>query len=954
MVTKMHDIMRPRSLCRLYAGALVLVALARPVAATEQDEIQEELKFASGLVQLRFPDYAQRAVDKLLVKYPAAKAQSAKVRVEVLTSRGKFEEAEALLKGMPVGAAETMVVQLSLGDQYYAWGKMKEAQRTYESFFNQFPKGPPAEIARLYGESAYKFSQMLMLSGDLNGALDAYRRVMTCPLNSREIERRVQTEMAELCVRVAGLPTMTTNVPAQKKVLDEAAALCNKVQYGGNDLWFAKTVVILAHLKMANGDLAGARKTIMDYMPMLAEVDGMLKEAKENMKLSPMAECKFLLGTLFEEDGRALIGSKDKLKQKESADLLVKAISQFWTVAQKYPGSSWAPESRRRGDGIVDTLAKEFGIKVKAPAKQNADQLVSEQVKEARLLFQNNDFKTAAERYVDILNISDQFSNAPWAVSELARCYIELKDEPYARAMTEFLAERYCQTTNQYESGGNALLAVASAYDERQAWLKSDVVYSMYYANYPNHSKAPVILFRQGENALRVTNTVAALKNFKAVVDSYPNDRIYPDALSRMAYCLATLGDYTNAIPVLTNYMAQLSVGTEQLHVRLRLADAYRSTGMVVPALNEYARLIRIVKDEGVKFSAGTPEDVARMKKIEETALYSKAACYSRLKEPAAQLPLYQAKAIEGYEAFLKEFPKSEQAPTALGAAGVLYSLLNKPKEAGTMFERLAKEYPDSQQAKNIVAVRAATLMDMGLKDQAVMVYADMLKTPALFKPSQFLQAGGVLLEVKQYDVARQLYAEAQKTKEVPFWQAATLGLGKSLSGMGENAEAVKVLEDFLTKFPKSSYMVAVNLCLSRAYAEVAKKEVDAKKSKQLFDKAFRAMSKVRQYAKDDLEMMARADVEMAAIQVLMGDKLEALASYQRILLFFDPSNIKARPHVEQAFDRSLVLFRETGRYNDMLEACETYLKQFPQGQFGAKARASRDEAKSKLASGSK
>jgi len=207
---------------------------------------------------------------------------------------------------------------------------------------------------------------------------------------------------------------------------------------------------------------------------------------------------------------------------------------------------------------------------------------------------------------------------------------------------------------------------------------------------------------------------------------------------------------------------------------------------------------------------------------------------------------------------------------------------------------------------------------------------------------------------VKQYDVARQLYAEAQKTKEVPFWQAATLGLGKSLSGMGENADAVKVLEDFLTKFPKSSYMVAVNLCLSRSYAEVAKKEVDAQKSKQLFDKAYRAMSKVRQYAKDDLEMMARADVEMAAIQVLMGDKLGALASYQRILLFFDPSNIKARPHVEQAFDRSLVLFRETGRYNDMLEACETYLKQFPQGQFVAKARAGRDEAKSKLASGSK
>ncbi len=953
MVTKMHDITGLRSLYRLFAGALVLAVLVQPVAATEQDEIQEELKFASGLVQMRFPDYAQRAVDKLLVKYPIAKAQSNKVRVEVLTSRGKFDEAEALLKAMPPGSPETMVVQLSLGDQYYAWGKMADAKRTYESFFSQFPKGPPAEIARLYGESAYKFSQMLMLSGDLTGALDAYRRVMTCPLNSKDIERRVQTEMAELCVRVADLPIMTTNAPARKKVLEEAAALCNKVQYGGTDLWFAKTVVILAHIKMANKDRAGARKTILDYTPMLTDVDSMLKEAGENMKLSPMAECKFLLGSLFEEDGRAFAGNKDKLKLKEGSDLLLKSLSQYWTVAQKYPGSSWAPESRRRGDAVVDVLWRDFGIKVKQPAKQNADQLVSEQVKEARLLFQNNDFKTAAERYVDILNISDQFTNAPWAVSELARCYIELKDEPYARAMTEFLAERYCQTTNQYEAGGNALLAVASSYDDRQAWMKSDVVYSQYYACYPSHSKAPVILFRQGENALRVTNTVAALKNFKAVADSYPNARIYPDALSRMAYCLFTLGDYTNAIPALTNYLAQLSVGTEQLHARLRLADAYRASGMVIPALNEYARLLKIVKDEAAKFSAGTPEDVARMKKIEEIALYSKAACYSRLKEPAAQLPLYQSKAIEGYETFLKEYPKSELAPTALGAAGVLYSLLNKPKEAGAMFDRLTKEYPGSPQAQNMVAVSAGVYLEMGMTNQAVMAYADMMKTPALYKPSQFLQGGGVLLDVKRYDVARQLFTEAQKTKDVPFWQAATLGIGQSLSGMGDNAEAVKVLEDFLTKFPRSSYMVSVNLCLSRAYAEVAKKEPDAQKSKQLFDKAYRAMSKVRQYAKDDLDMMARADVEMAAIQVLMGDKLGALASYQRILLFFDPSNMKARPHVEQAFERSLALFRETGRYTDMLEACETYLKHFPQGLFVTKARAGRDEAKSKLASGS-
>ena len=65
-----------------------------------------------------------------------------------------------------------------------------------------------------------------------------------------------------------------------------------------------------------------------------------------------------------------------------------------------------------------------------------------------------------------------------------------------------------------------------------------------------------------------------------------------------------------------------------------------------------------------------------------------------------------------------------------------------------------------------------------------------------------------------------------------------------------------------------------------------------------------------------------------------------------------DPSNVKVRPHVETAFDRSLPLFRETGKIDGLQEACETYIKQFPQGQFIAKARQGRDEAKAKLASG--
>ena len=946
MVTKKHVHTGLRAMWPGFAGVAVFLAVSNAALADEQSDVQDELKFASELVKWHFPDYAQKAMDRLLVKYPSAKAQAAKVRIEILTSRGKFDEAEALVGGMPAGAPETMVMQLAIGDQYYAWQRMKDAQRVYDAFFKQFPKGPPADVARLYGESAYKFAQMLLLNGDFAGSFEAYRRVLTCPLNSADIERRVKTEMAELGLRIAENPNTT---PAAKKaVLDEASKLCQEVQWKGTDLWFAKTVVILAHIKMFQGDKAGARKVITDYMPMLSDVDKILRETKENMKLSPMAECKFLLGTLYEDEGRAMLG--DKAKAADCIQALAKAMSQLYTVAKNYPGSNWAPEARRRADAIADTLEKDMGKTITRPTFDN-NTMVTEQLKEAKLIFQQQDFKSAAEKYIDVLNINDKFKGAPMAVSELARCYVELKDDPYARAMTGYLAERYSQTTNQYEEAGNALLAVASAYEERQALLKADLVYDQFYRYFPDHTRVPTILFRQGESSLRVTNYVEAVKNYQRIVESYPKARLYADALSRQAYCMSMLDDHTNAIPVLTNYVAQLSTGVELLNARLRLSDEYRLAGMIVMALNEYSRLLKTIDQEGGNYAGGNTDDVAKMKRTQELAMYSKAQCYSRLREPEAQVPVYQAKAIEGYEAYLKAFPKTEMAPSALGAMGTLYYLLNKPDEAGKAFDRLAKEYPTSQQALNMVFVRADALMNMGEKDRAVKVYAEMLKNPAQFNPSQFLRAGRVLFDAKEYATAGLLFAEARKSTDIPLWQAATIGFGQSLAGAGQHAEAIKVLEDFLAKYKKSGYIIDVNLSLSRSYAEVAKLEADAQKKKLAFDKAFGAMSKVRQYAREP-EMMVKADVEMAAIQVLMGDKMGALASYQRILLFTDPSNAKVRPHVETAFDCSLPLFRETARFADMLEACETYIKQFPQGQYISKARQYRDEAKAKLAAG--
>jgi len=931
---------------RLLLAATTLSLGLSAARADEQSEIESEFRFASALVEARFPDYAQKVVDRLLVKYPQAKSGAAKVRIEVLTSNGKFDEAEKLVNSMPPGNTETAVMLLTIGDQFYARGKMKDAKRVYETFFKQFPGAVPAEIERFYGESAYKFAQMLIFYGDEAGAIQAYRNVLKTKLET-DIARRVKTELAELLVRAG------TKAPPDKRkpFFDEAKKLCTDIQWGGMDPWFAKTVVILAHIQMINGDKAGARKTISDYLPMLQDVDALLKEAREPPRLSPMAECRYLLGVLFAEEGDSLAPDKDK--QKECVTAYSSALQYLYTVAIKYPGSSWAPDARKRAEAIAQTL-EDMGKQVKRP-KLDDLQLVSEQLKEAHVLLQQQDFKTAEEKFSEVLSISQDFTGVMGALGDLAKCYVEQGDRVFADPVIGFIAERFCGSTNRYEEAGSALLKIASAYEERGDLPGAARVWDLYAGRYPKHSAAADVLFHQGDLALRSSNYVGAAACYRQVAENYPKARLHVDSMGRTAFCYAMAGDHTNAIAAYSNYVAVLPSTPDLVAARLRLADECRLAGQLVPALNEYARLIADLNQNAAKYG-GSTEDVARNRKSLELATYFKAACYSKLTQPQDQVPLFQGRAIEGYAALLKDFQKSDLAPSALSAMGTLCYLLKKPDEAGKAFERLVKDYPDSPQAKDILFVQGQSLLDMGRNAEAIKVFADMFKNPKSFKPSQFLRVGRVMMDAKEYDTAAKAFTEARNVvsstnaADVAMWQEASMGLGKALMNQGAFEDAVKPIEELIDKYSRTSYLVEANLMLAHLYAELGGKEADKKAAGDWFGKAMKAMSVVGRYA-SGMEMSARKEIELAEIHLKMGDKDKALGDYDRITQWMDLSKPEILPYYEKALEGGLPLLAEKGRYQYILDNCETYLKLYPSGRMEAWVRQWRDTAKKNAAS---
>lgn len=912
-----------------------------PPADPKAKYIANEIKFAQELVKRRWLDYAEKVVKKLTDTYPDAKGQVGPVRIEMYTAWGKFDEAEKQIASMPSNSVETMSMKLALGDAYYVRQKMAKARELYEAFFKQYPNGPPPELKTLYGESAYKFAQMLLLKGDLKGAVQAYRYVLLSKPETG-IERGIQMEMAELLFR---LGAETTDAKERAVYFKECAQISEKIQWSGQDEKFGKTVVLLSHIKVIEGKKDEARKIINDYMGILKSIDDYIKENGLPLKMSPMAECKYLLGTLYEEDGRKLYEQKN---EAEALKLLQSALGNYMTVYSKYSSSSWAAEAGNRLEDLVKYLESK-GRKVQLP-KVDRTAIIEAQFKEAKLMFADNQYKEAAEKYLEVLSVYLGKAGSITALGELAQCYIRDGDMLYGRAIAGFIAERYSRDRDpaRVNEAANTLLVIIAAYEEEGHTERANELYKIYFTKFPTQEKTPFILFKFAENFYRKEKYADAVDYYSRITTDYPKSRIYVDALNRLSYSQDMIGDVTNAAVSFATYCKELQPGPAKVNATLRLAECYFKMGQIVSALNEYARVINYLNQESAKY-APTPDDVSKTRKALERAMYMKPVCYSQLKKPEDMVPQFRMKAIEGYNDFLKVFPKSEQAPRVLSSVGTLNYVMNNAEEAGKAYERLAREFPDSEQAKNILFAQGQSLLEIGQTKKAIEVFDKMFSNIKAYNPTQFMRVAQIMMSAQEYETARKSFIQARLVgdKDRPIWEPASMGLGEALLGLNKPAEAVVPIEELLSKYKNTGYTVSANVLLGKAYVEAAKAAVEQAKKDEFFAKAIAALNVVRKITRD-AEVQAQIDIQLGDIQLLQGQKEAALASYQRVFLLNDTRVEKMRPAMELAFEKSLPLLQELNRPDDTMENCLAYIKAFPKGRLLNQARAWRDDLKRK------
>lgn len=974
-------------------------------------ELNEGLRYVKGLQEYPFPDIAGLVLKELTAKFPEAKAKLAVLELEGELRLGKFDEVKSRIARQPDQTSpEVWAMKLALADAYYAYGKYPEAKGIYLGFFEQYKNDVPPALGDFFNDSAYKYAQMLLLLKEKEGALAMYKLLLGQKTRlPSHVERQCLAEEAEIALALA---EDTQDETKKSEYLKEVNAWADKLLWQ-QDLWFGKAIVLKAHCLMMQHKPDEAQNLVDSYMPTLTAIHKALVEQEAESgepltRVSPMAECRYLLAAMLHEEALRIMGEEgfnvnnSELRESVLSLLLGAkvngkrkndgAYNHFLNVYLKYPESNWAADAGEKAEAVRDILVNDFGGNVKAQVTAEQSAKVREiQFRDARALFAQGQIDNASERLIQVLNSFPDCLEAIPALGDLARCYMQkIQDDPdselYSDTVIGHLAERFAGKLTM-NTAGDELIRLAETWLEYGRADKRLAIYDLYFKLYPNHASCATYLASFGEKAYQDKDFDSALNYFNITANSYTNSPRAFDALNRIVSIYEELQDQTNIIIAANNYIKRLeSLGKptqELMTARFRLANAYKGFGIGIlrsGTTNEadIARGVKIVTMAASSFgkladeltnppatAQVTDEEKRRNKSLREASLFGKAYCLSQLPGEPAVVSKARQVAIESYESLVKDFPESDSAPNALIQVGSLWTLEKQLDKAEAALSRLRKDYPESEQAKNALPMIADNLMKLGMREEAISRYRDMFSaTGAKYTDYDIFRASRALLDAKEYELSRQgLDRVIANSAENPVLLAqARYAECELLVATKDYTGAVEKIAKFVEDYPNYTLMIDAKLLFCTAASEAGRVEKEFASRKKLFDDAIDAMRFVKQRRTNQFDK-ATADIEIGRIMSRKAkaesefgtpDRAEdfrgqAIISYQSFIDSVDLRNGKLLPLVETAYFESMPLLIDAGFWDVISENADSYLQTFAHGKYRTDFTAWKNQAQIEL-----
>ncbi|MBQ9726472.1 MAG: tetratricopeptide repeat protein [Kiritimatiellae bacterium] len=754
---------------RAFACAAAALLLALPCESRAQSaealvranpELGVELKYITRLNEAGFPEYAEMAIRDVEKKFPEARVIVKVAKLEQLLRLGKFDEAKAIIAAeKDQQSAEVWGMKLTMADYLYAYGKYPEALGIYKALLDKYGSKPDAALGDMYANSIYKYAQMLCTLGKERDALAVYAKLPDLEGIQPDTKRMFTFEYAQLLVKVA-----ESGKTVDTGMLQTAQTTINKLMWQ-QDIWFGRAVALMAHIRMAQGNVDGAKSLVDDYMDQLVDMDQQLRDFSEQegqdfMGMSPLAECRYLLGTMFlDEAKKRLQTAKPRSKEEDdAADLLMEAMEHFVNVFVQYPSFNWAGEAMNRSEEcrkILDELG--FEVHDTTTAKQRHDVAVK-QFQNAGVLYNQNQFKEALKAYQNVIaSFPDEIPSSLIGLENMIKSAVELSEtdpdaaeywDLYAGAIIGHIAEHFSRFPKKgMLRAGNSLRSMSQYFAGRNKNDLARETMQLYFRLYPNHPQAASSVMAEALKRYQAQppDLDGAIEYFNIMLDKYAKHPNADAAQRYLADCYKQKGEYELEMAARTNYLARVmkreKPGNDLVVARYSIANMMRDKAVAdlreaTFAVSEAAKPVEgeteedaAARAEKAKKDLSTAgkrvaalvnkqinpliemlsnpkervkyEATAKEKEFNDTVLehcyFDRAFCLSSLHEPKSQEAEFKRQAIESYEKIIAIYAdESDDPEKAEKAKSVLPRVL---LQLGTLYTTLKAENDAEQEA---------------------------------------------------------------------------------------------------------------------------------------------------------------------------------------------------------------------------------------------------------------
>ncbi|MBM4155672.1 MAG: tetratricopeptide repeat protein [Lentisphaerae bacterium] len=932
-------------------GVAALAVMGWAAAApAQQADLDREFEFASKLVEIGFADYAERLVDEIVRLNPDQKDRSKVLQVEILSSRRKFDDAEAVLKTMPAGNPKTQAARLALANGMYRGREVERATKQYQDFFKEYKTVPTdPDLKRFYMDAAYRFGQMLEKAGDPLGAVAAYENILKAKPEAG-VARRIKTDLCLLLVNAG----KAAKGEEQKKLFERAWKLCEEIQWGneGIDIAFCQSIVTMANIDILRGKPENAAKLIRQNLDLMKGVDEFLKQEKLPLSESPLAYARFLLGELYEKE--AVKAGKTEAGLKT----LVEAFTQYVNVFIKYAESEWAAEAGARSEALKARIKKDFGKEIKTPIPPALLQkAVAAQYRLIDDMFIQKRYPETIKGVLKVLNSFPTVGEAGPLFTPLIISFAETKDALSLDVTVDYIAE----TRRADATSGLSLLALAKHYYDKKDEAGCIRMYRVFADAFPKHDRAPQVLFLMAGMMKKAGDGPGARKALQRIIDNYPQDQFFLKALSMLGWDRYEAQDYKGAAESFERFVQESPAVHNRMLALFSLADCYVRMEQFDKGAKAYGQVVEWLTPKENNPYFKTTDEVKKAADLLEKARFY--VGYSLFKMPAEgeMKPKIRAAAVQTLEAFAKDYEKSDLAPKAINLVGAIQLDLGKSDEAAKTFEMLGKKWPASEDGKSALFSLIRAAIEIKRYDIAEDAFGKMMATEKpgvaskLYTPEQFVRVGQWMQDGKKYGSAVKAF---EMVLAVPGLTDRTIlerslyGLGVAAYETGNKEKAIEKLEDMMQKYPRSGLFYEARSLLSKAYRETGK-----------YPEAVATLNEIFKVANDPVDIN-RANMELARVQREFARKLklenkqgpadeslgQATASYERIVLLADDRNEKLRPMIEEALREVIDVYEERARFKDAVEACDRYLAKFAENPAAADIRRRQQGLKLKAA----